>query len=66
MQINLRPGTLKYRTGNFVVYDIDYLLSHKDQEIGLLEGYKERKKVAKPVNWEAVLKEVKEICEKGV
>jgi hypothetical protein len=66
MQIDLRPGTLKYRTGNYVVYDIDYLLSHKDQEIRLLADYTERRKTAKPLKWEAVLREVKELCEKGV
>lgn len=66
MQIDLRPGTLKYRTGNYVVYDIDYLLSHKDQEMKLLADYTEWKKTAKPLKWEAVLREVKELCEKGV
>lgn len=65
MQINLRPGTLKYRIGNFVVYDIDYLLSHKDQEMSLLSEYQEWKKTAKPLKWEAVLQEVKAICEGG-
>jgi hypothetical protein len=65
MQINITDGCLKCRIGNYVVYDIDYLLEHQNVELELLRRLKESRKTAKPVKWELVLEEVKAICEGG-
>jgi hypothetical protein len=65
MQINITDGCLKYRTGNYVVYNIDYLLDHQNMELELLRKARESRKTAKPIKWELVLEEVKAICEGG-
>lgn len=38
--VELRAGMKKFRTGNFVIYDIDYLLENLAREIYLLMGLK--------------------------
>lgn len=59
MRIDIPEKTLKFRKGNFVLYDIDYLLDHLSQEVHLLEQYRQRK--AKKVEWEMLLNQIREL-----
>lgn len=57
MMIEISDGTLKKRTGKYVVYDVDYLLNHLAQEIYLLEHSKLNRKDAQEI-LERIRKEV--------
>ena len=59
MRIDIPEKTLKFRKGNFVLYDIDYLLDHLSQEVHLLEQYRRSKH--NKVDWEMLLNQVKEL-----
>ena len=61
MKIEIPEGTLKFRKGNFVLYDINYLLDHLSQEVHLLEEYRQNKKTHPQVDWESVLSEVRKL-----
>jgi hypothetical protein len=61
MRIDIPEKTLKFRKGNFVLYDIDYLLDHLSQEVHLLEEYRRSKKTHPQVDWESVLSEVRKL-----
>ena len=61
MRIDIPEKTLKFRKGNFVLYDIDYLLDHLAQEVHLLEEYRQNKKKHPQVDWESVLSEVRKL-----
>ena len=61
MRIDIPEKTLKFRKGNFVLYDIDYLLDHLAQEVHLLEEYRQNKKTHPQVDWESVLSEVRKL-----
>ena len=59
MRIDIPEKTLKFRKGNFVLYDIDYLLDHLAQEVFLLEQYRQSK--GKKVEWEMLLNQIREL-----
>ena len=59
MRIDIPEKTLKFRKGNFVLYDIDYLLDHLSQEVHLLEEYRRNK--GKKVEWEMLLNQIREL-----
>ena len=41
---NIPEGTRKIRTGNYVIYNIDYLLDNLAREVSLLEDYRNWKR----------------------
>ena len=43
MKIEISDGCLKSRQGKYVIYDIDYLLSHLASETALLWNSRQRK-----------------------
>lgn len=59
MRIDIPEKTLKFRKGNFVLYDINYLLDHLSQEVHLLEEYRRNK--GKKVEWEMLLNQIREL-----
>ena len=59
MKIEIPDKTLKYRKGNYVLYDINYLLDHLSQEVHLLEEYRRSK--GKKVEWELLLNQIREL-----
>ena len=59
MRIDIPEKTLKFRKGNFVLYDINYLLDHLAQEVFLLEQYRQSK--GKKVEWEMLLNQIREL-----
>jgi len=59
MRIDIPDKTLKYRKGNYVLYDINYLLDHLSQEVHLLEEYRRNK--GKKVEWELLLNQIREL-----
>ena len=59
MKIEIPEKTLKYRKGNYVLYDINYLLDHLSQEVHLLEEYRLNK--GKKVEWELLLNRIREL-----
>ena len=59
MRIDIPEKTLKFRKGNFVLYDINYLLDHLAQEVHLLEEYRRNK--GKKVEWEMLLNQIREL-----
>lgn len=42
MNIDIKDGTKKIRLGNYVVYDVDYLLDHLASEVSLMYSAKQR------------------------
>lgn len=60
MKIEMLEGMVKARKGNYVVYDIDYLMEHLAKEVCLLQRYRVNKQRCKQLDYEAVLKEVRE------
>lgn len=48
MNIEISKGCLKKRQGKYVVYDVDFLLSHLASEVALLWDSKQRK--IKPID----------------
>lgn len=58
MNVEIKDGTLTSRIGNYVIYDIDYLLDHLSQEIWLLECYR---KSPKQLN---TVEDIKQVTEK--
>ena len=59
MKIEIPEKTLKYRKGNYVLYDINYLLDHLSQEVHLLEEYRQSK--GKKVERELLLNQIREL-----
>ena len=59
MKIEIPEKTLKYRKGNYVLYDINYLLDNLSQEVHLLEEYRRNK--GKKVEWELLLNQIREL-----
>lgn len=59
MKIEIPEKTLKYRKGNYVLYDINYLLDHLSQEVHILEEYRRNK--GKKVEWELLLNRIREL-----
>lgn len=59
MRIDIPEKTLKFRKGNFVLYDIDYLLDHLSQEVHLLEEYRRSK--GTKLKWEMLLNQIREL-----
>ena len=59
MKIEIPEKTLKYRKGNYVLYDINYLLDHLSQEVHILEEYRRNK--GKKVEWELLLNQIREL-----
>ena len=53
---------MKMRTGNYVVYDINYLLNNFEQERELLRSSHGMREITdrKPLDWEMVIDEVRE------
>ena len=62
ISIDIKEGTLKMRTGNYVVYDINYLLNNFEQERELLRSAYGMREITdrKPLDWEIVIDEVRE------
>lgn len=48
MKIEIPYGTVKFRTGKYVVFDIDYFLRHQEEEIDLLMLYMRQKRINRP------------------
>ena len=61
MKIEIPEGTLKFRKGKYVLYDIDYLLDHLSQEVHLLEEYRQNK--GNKIDWEMLLSKIRELSE---
>lgn len=61
MKIECSDKALKVRKGNFVMYDIDYLLDNLAREICLLETYRHNKKTHPQVDYESILSEVRKL-----
>ena len=59
MKIEIPEKTLKYRKGNYVLYDINYLLDNLSQEVHILEEYRRNK--SKKVEWELLLNQIREL-----
>ena len=59
MRIDIPEKTLKYRKGNYVLYDINYLLDNLSREVHLLEEYRRNK--GKKVEWELLLNQIREL-----
>ena len=59
MKIEIPEGTLKFRKGKYVLYDIDYLLDHLSQEVHLLEEYRQNK--GNKIDWEMLLSKIREL-----
>ena len=59
MKIEIPEKTLKYRKGNYVLYDINYLLDNLSQEVHILEEYRRNK--GKKVEWELLLNQIREL-----
>lgn len=59
MKIEIPDKTLKYRKGNYVLYDINYLLDNLSQEVHLLEEYRRGK--GKKLEWEILLNQIREL-----
>lgn len=49
MTIEIPYGTLKFRTGKYVVYDMEYFLRHQEEEIDLMMLYMRMRRVHRPV-----------------
>lgn len=61
MKIEIPEKTLKYRKGNYVLYDVDYLLDHLAQEVFLLENYRQHKDEHAKLKWELLLNQIREL-----
>ena len=59
MKIEIPEGTLKFRKGKYVLYDIDYLLDHLSQEVHILEEYRQNK--GNKIDWEMLLSKIREL-----
>ena len=59
MKIEIPEKTLKYRKGNYVLYDVNYLLDNLSQEVHILEEYRRNK--GKKVEWELLLNQIREL-----
>lgn len=61
MRIDIPEKTLKFRKGNYVLYDINYLLDHLAQEVFLLENYRQHKDEHAKLKWEMLLNQIREL-----
>ena len=64
MNINVADGVLKARKGDYVLYNVDYLLDHLAREVHLLEEYRQmRDQPGKKEETLEMLKRLKEMAE---
>lgn len=42
MNIDIKDGTKKIRMGEYVIYNVDYLLDHLAQEVAIMENARQR------------------------